>query len=33
MTGSVNEPKSYNPGTNPGIHYPCILWNLCVKGD
>jgi len=28
----VNEPKSNNPGTNAGSHYPCIFQNLCVKG-
>ncbi len=24
--------KSDDPGTNAGTHYPCIFWNLCVKG-
>ncbi len=32
ITGSVNEPKSDDPGTNAGTHYPCIFRNLCVKG-
>ncbi len=31
ITGSVNEPKSNDPGMIPGTHYPCIFWNLCVK--
>ncbi len=24
--------KSDDPGTNAATHYPCIFWNLCVKG-
>ncbi len=31
ITGSVNEPKSNDPGMIPGTHYPCIFRNLCVK--
>ncbi len=31
ITGSVNEPKSNDPGMIPGTHYPCIFQNLCVK--
>ncbi len=32
ITGSVNEPKSNDPGMIHGTHYPCIFRNLCVKG-
>ncbi len=28
ITGSVNEPKSNDPGMIPGTHYPCIFRNL-----
>ena len=32
ITGSENEPKSNNPGTNAGSHYLCVSRNLCVRG-
>ncbi len=31
ITGSVNEPKPEDPGTNHGTHFPCFFQDGCVK--